>query len=81
MQRYTDRLDDSISSMDSDLPRLEVVVPLGKLDSGVRAIVEATLKRWQSNKSRAAKQLGVSRRTLQKWLSRWAEEDKWWGKR
>lgn len=80
MQRYTSRLDDSINSLDPQSPRPEVMVPLGKLDEGVRSIVEATLKQWQSNRTRAARQLGISRKTLQKWLSRWALEDKWNGK-
>jgi len=55
---------------------VRVDVPEGvTLEQVERAVVSQTLDRWQGNRTRAAKSLGISVRTLQRRLKRWATMD------
>jgi transcriptional regulator with PAS, ATPase and Fis domain len=45
------------------------------LEEVERAVVRQTLDRWQGNRTRAAKSLGISVRTLQRWLKRWGDPE------
>jgi DNA-binding NtrC family response regulator len=40
-----------------------------------RAVVHQALNRWQGNRTCAARSLGLSVRTLQRWLKRWGDPE------
>ncbi len=41
-----------------------------------RVVIEAALSDWGGNRTRAARQLGISLRTLQRKLKAWEKEDR-----
>ena len=48
------------------------MLPVGSLDNAERAMIEAALKRHDGNRTKAAVELGISRRTLHRKLREYA---------
>ena len=61
---------------DATTPTTQSGPPIaGSMDDAERTMIDAALERCRGNRTKAAEQLGISRRTLHRKLNRYADED------